>query len=244
MTDTPTGTPTGEGAGDDVQEPGTGPDVPADQPIAISETVGTGAHKPVKDRFLLPLLVPVLSAIAVGVLAVNISRVFLAGSSEAALFVAIFVTLSILGGASLLAAAPHMRTSSLAMVTGLIIVIVMGAGLLTLGPSLGHGEAVASCTAPSGAAVGNLDVQALPTIKFNATNFDVPAGIVDVKYSGAPGHTLAFQQPNVLCVNLGTPGPPSEEKVLLKAGQTYTIYCTVPGHEAAGMKATVTVAAS
>ncbi|MFI5046235.1 MAG: plastocyanin/azurin family copper-binding protein [Acidimicrobiia bacterium] len=236
MTDTP--------SGDEEHAAGTGPDVPADQPIAISVAVGTGTSKPVKDRFLLPLLVPVLSAIAVGVLAVNISRVFLAGSSQAALFLAIFVTLSILGGASLLAAAPHMRTSSLAMVTGLIIVIVTGAGLLTLGPSLGHEGGAPACTAPSGPPVGNLNVEALSTIKFNATNYDVPAGIVSVNYSGAPGHTLAFREPNVLCVELHTPGPPNTEKVLLKAGQTYNIYCTLPGHAAAGMEATVTVAAS
>ncbi len=241
MTDTPTGTPTG----DEVQEPGIGPDVPADQPIAINETVGTGAQKPIKDRFLLPLLVPVLSAIAVGVLAVNISRVFLAGDSDAALFVAIFVTLAILGGASLLAAAPHMRTSSLAMVTGLIIVIVMGAGLLTLGQSLGHDVAVAACTAPSGAAVGNLDVHGSADDQVQRDELRRAAGRHRREVLGRAGtHTLAFQQPNVLCVQLGTPGPPSDEKVLLKAGQTYTIYCTVPGHEAAGMKATVTVAAS
>ena len=36
-----------------------------------------------KDRLLLPLLVPALSALAVGLFAVNISRVFLAGNSEA-----------------------------------------------------------------------------------------------------------------------------------------------------------------
>lgn len=248
MTDTPTDEAVDEQAADPAPEeaaPGTGPDVPADEHIAISDTIGTAEHKPVKDRLLLPLLVPILSAVAVGVLAVNISRVFLAGDSESALFVAIFVTLAILGGASLLAAAPHMRTSSLAMVVGLVIVIVTGAGLLTLGPSLGHGEEAAACEAPAGAAVGSLDVEAINTpLSFQAKNFDVPAGIVDVKYSGDSGHTLAFKEPDVLCVDLATPGPPNDEKVTLEAGQTYTIYCTIPGHEAAGMEATVTVAAA
>jgi plastocyanin len=247
MTDTPTGdeaTPSADASAPDAPAPGTGPDVAADEPIAISTTVGTVEHTPIKDRLLLPLLVPILSAIAVGVLAVNISRVFLAGSSQAALFVGIFVTLSILGGASLLAAAPNMRTSSLAMVVGLIVVIVTGAGLLTLGPSITTGEAAAGCEAPTAAPVGKLDVQALQSIKFNATNYDVPPGVIQVNYSGAPGHTLEFHQPNVLCEELMTPGPPNSEEVDLKAGQTYTIYCTIPGHEAAGMHATVTVAAS
>jgi plastocyanin len=225
--------------------PGTGPDVPADQPIAISATVGTAEHAPVKDRLLLPLLVPVLSAIAVGLLAVNISRVFLAGDSDSALFIAILVTLSILGGASLLAAAPHMRTSSLAMVVGLIIVIVTGAGLLTLGPSITTKEAGGACQAPTTKPVGTLDVQALASLKFNATNFDVPAGVVQVNYGGAPGHTLEFREANVLCgPELLSSGTPHTALVTLKAGQTYNIYCTVPGHAAAGMEATVTVAAS
>ncbi len=39
-------------------EPGTGPDVPADEHLAISDSIGTGEHSPVKDRLLLPLLVP------------------------------------------------------------------------------------------------------------------------------------------------------------------------------------------
>ena len=255
MTDTPTDDEAPEQPGDapapetsapgteSGTAPGTGPDVPADQPIAISATIGTGEHEPVKDRLLLPLLVPVLSAIAVGVLAVNISRVFLAGNSESALFVAIVVTLAILGGASLLAAAPHMRTSSLAMVVGLVIVIIMGGGLITLGPSLGHEGEAAACEAPAGPAVGQLDVEAINApLSFNAKNYDVPAGVVDVKYFGASGHTLAFREPDVLCVELAIPGPPTEEKVDLKAGQTYEIYCTIPGHAAAGMDATVTVA--
>ena len=77
-----------------------------DEHLAISSGVGEGPHDPVKDRLLIPLLLPILCVIAVGMLAVNISRVFLAGTSTVALIGAIIVTLSILGGASLLVGQP------------------------------------------------------------------------------------------------------------------------------------------
>jgi hypothetical protein len=227
---------------------GTGADVPPDEHIAITEQIGTGEHQPVKDRLLLPLLVPLLSAIAVGTLAVNISRIFLAGSSEAALLSAIFITVAILGGASLLAAAPRMRTSSLAMVTGLVVVIIVSGGLLTLGPSLGHGEEGESegYVEPEGAPVANIAVEALTTIKFDAANYDTAAGVVEVSLTGAAGHTLAFRDPELSVggFELGpTPDtPPLSAKFPLTAGETYEIYCTITGHAPQGMVATITVA--
>jgi plastocyanin len=240
MTDTTTA--------DGPDAPGSGPDVPADEPIALSAQIGTAEHKPIKDRLLLPLLVPILSAIAVGTLAVNVSRIFLAGSSDAALLVAIVLVLSILGGASLLAAAPRMKTSSLAVVTGLIVVVVVSGGLLTLGPSLGHGESAPACVAPTGAAASTVSVQAGPGLSFNGVkltgNYTASPGVVEIDYGGDVGHTLAFRQPNVLCKELQSSGSPTTGKVLLKAGATYNIFCTIPGHAAQGMEATITVGAS
>ena len=240
MTDTTTA--------DGPDAPGTGPDVAADEPIALSAQVGTGEHKAIKDRLLLPLLVPILSAIAAGTLAVNVSRVFLAGSSEAALLVAVVLVLSILGGASLLAAAPRMKTSSLAVITTLIVVVIMSGGLLTLGPSLGHGEGGPSCVTPTGAAASTVAVAAGPGTSFNGVKFDgnysAAPGVVEIDYGGETGHTLAFREPNVLCKVLQSTGSPTSGKALLKAGETYNIFCTIPGHAASGMEATITVAAS
>jgi hypothetical protein len=226
-------------------DPGTGPDVPADEHLAISESIGTGEHSPVKDRLLLPLLVPILSAIAVGMLAVNISRVFLSGSSEAALISAIVITLAILGGASLIAAAPRMRTTSLAMVTGLIFVIIVSAGLLTLGPSLGHEDGEGGFVEPEGPAVATFDVVAGPGLTWDGQSngsFTVgPAGITEIVLSGQNGHTFAFRAPLADFPVLGpTPNQPLEGKVELQAGE-YEFYCTITGHAAAGMQGTLTV---
>lgn len=226
-------------------EAGTGPDVPADQHLAISEQIGTGAHSPVKDRLLLPLLVPVLSAIAVGMLAVNISRIFLAGTSEAARISAIVITLAILGGASLIAAAPRMRTTSLAVVTGLIFVIIVSGGLLTLGPSLGHEGGEEGFVPPTGPAVATFAIEAGPGVTWDGQSngsFSVaPAGITEIELSGENGHTFAFREPEFAGFLLGpTPNPPLREKVLLEPGD-YAFYCTIPGHAAQGMQGTLTV---
>src|SRR4249919_3325524 len=105
---------------------------------------GTAEDTPLKTRVLLPFLVPLLSIAIVAVLVLNISRVFLAGDEDAALAMGIVITLSILVGASLIAAAPRLRTTSLAMILGGVLILVSGAGLVSLGPSLNDGEGAAT----------------------------------------------------------------------------------------------------
>jgi plastocyanin len=204
---------------------------------------GTAEDTPLKTRVLLPFLVPLLSIAIVAVLVLNISRVFLAGDKDAALAMSIVITLAILVGASLIAAAPRLRTASLAMILGGVFILVSGAGLVSLGPSLDTGEAGGGNpnVNPPGAVKGNVDVEAFSTLKFNSDSFTAPTGKVQFNYSGATGHTLAIQDPKFDGFLLTTDaGGPKKGSVLLTPGK-YTLYCTVPGHEAAGMKATLTV---
>jgi plastocyanin len=214
--------------------------------LVESETLGSDAtaeDTPLKTRVLLPLLVPVLSIAIVAVLVLNISRVFLAGSEDAALVWGIIITLAILVGASLIAAAPRLRTSSLAMILGGIFLVVSLSGLVSLGPSLDAGEHEAGgYVEPTGEAVGTVPVEALASVKFDSTEYTAPLGIVEFDYTGATGHTLAFKEPefNGFLLTTDAAGP-KRGKVDLAAGE-YTIYCTVPGHEAQGMIAAVTVA--
>src|SRR3954463_6740391 len=95
---------------------------------------GTAEDTPLKTRLLLPLLVPLLSIAIVAVLVLNISRVFLAGDEDVALAMGIFITRAILVGASILAAAPRLKTSSLAVILGCMFLVVSMAGLVSLGP--------------------------------------------------------------------------------------------------------------
>jgi Copper binding proteins, plastocyanin/azurin family len=217
--------------------------------LVESETLGSEApaeDTPLKARALLPFFVPLISIAIVAVLVLNISRVFLAGDKNTALLWGIIITLSILVGASLIAAAPRLKTSSLALILCGIFVVVSLAGLVSLGPSLDEGEgASAGYKEPAGKPAGTVSVTAGPGLTFNGVantgNYDAPAGIVQIDYGGASGHTLAIQDPKFDGFLLeSSAGGKKTGKVQLAPGK-YTIYCTVPGHEAAGMKATITV---
>jgi plastocyanin len=197
---------------------------------------------PIKDRLLIPLLLPFLCMIAVALYTLNVSRVFLAGDSTSALVIAAGITISILVGGAIISASPRLRTSSLVMVMGFVLVIVVSAGLLSLGPSLNTGESGGGPTAqPTGAAGSTVSVQALASIKFNATEFTAKAGVVQIDYGGAAGHTLQFRTLDYKGFPLATSGGPTKGKVTLKPGK-YAIYCTIDSHAAQGMEATITVA--
>ena len=239
MTDTTNG-------GGDVEQPGDGlPELVESDHLGAE---GTAQDPPFKARLLLPILVPLLSIAIVAVLVLNISRVFLAGDEDAALAMGIVITLAILVGASLLAAAPRLRTASLAMILGGVFIFVSGAGLVSLGPSLNEGEGGGGgFKYATGPAASTVSVTAGPGITFEGLKppaelqLQAKPGVVQIDYGGATGHTLAIQDPKFQGFLLGTDaGTKHSGKVQLPAG-TYTFYCTVPGHEAAGMKGTLSV---
>jgi plastocyanin len=202
---------------------------------------GPAAPDPVRDRLLLPLLLPLGAMLAVFLFVVNISRIFLASGNDASVVVGTIVTVGILAGAAAISASPGLRSSTLVMLLAGLIVLVLSAGLLSLGPSeeseVGGGGGFLQ---PAGPPVATLEVDALPSLSFQATEFTVPAGIIQINYIDKGGtHTLAFTDPKLSSFLLKVPQGPKTGKVDLKAG-TYTIYCTIPGHRAAGMEATVT----
>src|SRR5262249_34971671 len=129
----------------------------------------------------------------------------------------------------------------LVLITASIIVLVAAMGLTTLGPSEEKKAAGSGPKEPTGKPVATLDVQALASTKFDSDAYTLTAaGVVQVNYGGAAGHTLAFSDPKLSGFLLHSSGSPKSGKVELKPG-TYTIFCTVPGHRAQGMQATVTV---
>ncbi|MEX1009192.1 MAG: plastocyanin/azurin family copper-binding protein [Acidimicrobiia bacterium] len=214
-------------------------DAGADQPELAGPLEPEG---PIKDRLLLPLVLPWLCILAVGLYALNISRIFLAGDSTSALIIGSLVTVAILAGAAIISAIPRLRTSSLAMIMGFVLVIVVSGGLLTLGPSLESGEegAATGYVKPTTPPVATLDVIAGPGTKFDAKEYTVDtAGVIAINYTGEAGHTLVFTDPKLAGFKLATSGKEKGD-VDLKPGQ-YVFYCDIPGHRAAGMEATLTV---
>jgi plastocyanin len=117
------------------------------------------------------------------------------------------------------------------------------AGALALAVSLtacGGDDSTTTTTAASGGATpSSLTIHAEDQLKFDKTAYSAKAGAIDVSYvnDGSIAHTLLIQ--GVKGFELKVPGQDTGS-VTLKAG-TYTLYCDLPGHEAAGMKATLTV---
>src|SRR4051794_22146742 len=127
------------------------------------------ANEPLKDRLLLPFLLPLLSMAAVALLAINVSRILLAGDEDTALAIGITLLLTILVGATVLAAMPKAKTSSLVVTCGLGVFVIAMAGLIALGPSLdtGEGGTAAGYVQPTGQPQATVAVSAGPGLTFN-----------------------------------------------------------------------------
>ena len=196
---------------------------------------------PVRDRLLLPIALPLLSMLAVFLYVVNVSRVFLASGENVSVLVGTIVTVGILVSGAAISATPRLRSSTLVMGLSGFAVLVLSAGLLSLGPSEPKETGGGGFQPPKGPAVASLDVEALPSLSFQAKDFTTAAGVNQINYiDGGGTHTLVFTDPKLSGFELKVPQGPKTGKVQLNPG-TYTIYCTIPGHRAAGMQATVNV---
>ena len=215
------------------------------EPAHAEPTATLGLAHPIEDpvaeRFLFPLLLPLVSIGAILVLVLNISRLLLASGESGSVLTGTLIMVVILGGAAWISASPRLRTSTLAMLTAGFVLVIAAAGLVTLGPSEPE-EAEAANPAPTGPPIATQEVDALPTLKFQSDAFTYPAGINEIQYVDKGGnHTLLFTDPDLSYFGLAVPSGPAKGKVDLKPGE-YTMYCSIPGHRAAGMEATVTVA--
>lgn len=119
------------------------------------------------------------------------------------------------------------------------LLIASAAVALTV-PLAACGGDDASPTTTTGASGGSsITVHAKDTLKFDATSYTAKAGPVDISYvnDGQVAHTLLIDEHEGFKLQIGGK---DDGTVDLEAG-TYTLYCDIAGHEAAGMKATLTV---
>jgi len=218
------------------------------KPTTLFEPSETPRSEAIRTRVILPILLPIVSAATIFFYVINLSRVLLAGGEWGSLVIASILVLAILGTIAWISAHPDLRTGTLAVMVAVLFLFIGAAGLTTLGPSENKTASSASgYKQPTGAPVASVEVVAQPgaALSFNATNYDTQAGVNEIKYVLGNGtHTLVFVQQEFSGFELAGGGSKttSTGKVDLKPG-TYTIYCTIPGHRAAGMQATITVAA-
>ena len=217
MTDTPTGTPAGDESAARHRARRAGRPADRDQRDRRHRHAQAGQGPP----RCCPLLVPVLSAIAVGVLAVNISRVFLAGDSH---------------GGALHRHLRHVVDPGRREPAGRRAAhahVVAGDGHRPHrrdrdGRRPAHAGPEPRATMrrrrraprPAGPAVGTARRRgARPSSSSTRRTTTCRRASSSVNYSGASGHTLAFREPNVLCVDSRTPGPPSEREGRAQGGR-------------------------
>lgn len=95
---------------------------------------------------------------------------------------------------------------------------------------------------PAVAKGGKLTIPAVDGTAFQYTKATAPAGQItfDMPNKSALGHNIAIKGPVTGAGKIVPQGQTSTFTANLKPG-TYTFYCQVPGHEAAGMKGTLVV---
>ncbi len=96
---------------------------------------------------------------------------------------------------------------------------------------------------PSASPGGGLVVGALDSLEFDSERYQAEAGTIEVTYEnqGSLPHTFLVEgHEDDLELEVRGSGATDNGSITLPAG-TYTVYCDVAGHQAAGMAATLVV---
>jgi plastocyanin len=201
-------------------------------------------QRPNVERYLVPLVLPIVVVVGLVVYVLNLSRVFLSAHGHIPVVVGSVITVAILLGATVLSNSKQLRSSSIALMTTLFALVIFTSGWLVLGHSQVKGEANAPLTA-TGPSIGKVDVAALASLKFTPVSFTVKTGIYSVTLTddAAGPHTLDFDDANTLFKGLAVNGAGEKQtsRIFFGAAGDYTFFCAIPGHRAAGMQGTVTV---
>ena len=201
-------------------------------------------RRPNVERYLLPLVLPIVVVLGLVVFVLNLSRVFLSAHGNTAVTVGSLLTVLILVGATVLSNASRLRSSSIALMTTLFLLVIFTSGWLVLGHSQEKNAGGAPLTA-TGPFTGKLAVTALPSLKFTPASLTVKTGIYSVTLTdGSTGpHTLDFDDAATLFAGLAvnSSGEKVSSRIFFGAPGDYTYFCAVDGHRAQGMQGVVHV---
>jgi plastocyanin len=242
MTDTTT-----EGPESPVEVAGEAAPAEVESPTGVVSPVGEESgtpfwQRPYVERFLVPLVLPLAVVVAVVVYVLNVSRLFLATHGSASVMAGSVITAAILIGAAVLSAAPRLRRSSLVLVTVGFLLVLSSAGWISVGTSEPEAEGPSEL-GPDVKATQVVQMVAAPggAFAFAPAELEVKTGLVRFEVDFvAPGHTMDFHEPETLFAELVPQGVQKLVGVAFFGGPgDYAFFCTVPGHEAAGMKGVV-----
>jgi plastocyanin len=248
MTDTPTSVtdePQAAAEGDATPVRADAGAVPATAPVAEPEHTSFW-QRPLVEKFLVPLVLPVVVIVGLVAYILNLSRIFLSAHGHIPVIVGSVILIVILVGAALLSyESPRMKQSAITLICGGFILSIMASGWLVLGHS--QPEKTGPTTLPTTLKTNQtLNVTAAPgsALRFAPDTLTAKTGLADIKVTVAgAGHTFNLQDPTTLFANLSLNAAGTVDHAVAYFGKpgSYTFFCAVPGHEAAGMKGTITV---
>ncbi|MGO9876043.1 MAG: plastocyanin/azurin family copper-binding protein [Acidimicrobiia bacterium] len=203
-------------------------------------------QRPNVERYVVPLMTPILVVVGIVVYVLNLSRVFLSAHGHTSIIVGTCVTVIILLGSTVLSNSSRLRSTSIALMTAAFLLLIFGSGWLVLGHSQlkGTNSAVLTATGPS---QGSFTITAQPgaALSFGPSSLSAKTGIYSVTlHDGAnTTHTLNFDQTSTLWAGLvvNSQGEKLTSRIFFPTAGDYTYYCAVTGHRAAGMQGVIHV---
>jgi uncharacterized cupredoxin-like copper-binding protein len=222
------------------------------QPAAEVQTQTTAErvpfwNRPYVERYLVPFVLPVAAVLVIVVFVLNVSRLFLSAHGHLPVVIGTTILLTILIGATILANSKHLKRTSVILMTAGFLLVLSTAGWISLGHSEEKGGGLTALPASLQVPAKNtFKVTAAPggQLKFDPNTFNATTGLAkfDVDIAGS-GHTFGFHEANTLFgeLTLTTAGQTLSGVAFFPTPGTYNFFCSIPGHEAAGMKGTVTV---
>lgn len=226
----------------------------ADEVIATEPAVNPAAvevaipfwQRPNVERYLVPLMLPIVVVAGLVIFVLNLSRVFLSGHGHIPVIVGSALTVTILLGATIFSNATRLRPTSIALMTTLFVLTIFTSGWLVLGHSAEQGSG-SEPLAAEGPSTGNIDVKSGVggQLKYGPVSFSMKTGIAKVTLTDATTgpHTLNFDDPKTLFPGLAVAvtGEKDIGRIFLGEPGEYTFFCAIPGHRAGGMQGVVTV---
>jgi plastocyanin len=118
--------------------------------------------------------------------------------------------------------------------------VVLVTGLAVLAAACGGDDGGEAYVEPAGPPDDTVSVES-GNIYFDPEELDAQAGIIDIELRNEGGlHDIVIRDVPGFQIEVSGAGDRASKKVELEPG-SYEFYCTVPGHEEAGMKGTLTV---